>query len=70
MRPPRLFALCSAAALLAALSARFAAGDGASDKKDKVNDSVELKGAWFYDDLPGATAQAKKDGKPLLLVFR
>lgn len=26
--------------------------------------------SWVYDDLPAGFAQAKKTGKPLMIVFR
>ena len=29
-----------------------------------------LVGSWVYDDLDAGVAEAKKSGKPLLVVFR
>jgi hypothetical protein len=37
-------------------------------RDDRAN--VEEDGFWIYNDLPKATAEAKKSGKPLLIVFR
>lgn len=34
-----------------------------------LND-LEPKGAWAYNDLAAGFAEAKKSGKPLLVVFR
>ena len=31
---------------------------------------VDVQGAWIYNDLPAGYAEAKKTGKPLLVVFR
>ena len=31
---------------------------------------TEVQGDWIYDDLPAGFAQAKKSGKPMLIVFR
>lgn len=39
-------------------------------KLQRQLDDVELKGTWYYDDLDGAVAAAKDEGKPLLIVFR
>ena len=30
----------------------------------------ELVGTWIYDDLPAGYAEAKKSGKPLMVVLR
>ncbi len=40
------------------------------DELRKKLGDLELAGKWFYDDLDGAEAEAKKAGKPLLIVFR
>lgn len=37
-------------------------------RKDKQE--VESQGAWIYNDLPRGVEEAKKSGKPLLVVFR
>jgi hypothetical protein len=34
-----------------------------------LND-LEVKGPWLYNDLNEGFAEAKKSGKPLLVVFR
>lgn len=33
-------------------------------------DDIELKGSWYYEDLEGAKAEARKTGKPLFVVLR
>lgn len=35
------------------------------DKRD-----VSALGSWIYNDLDAAVAEAKRSGKPILLVFR
>jgi len=44
----------------------------ASDKEKlrKALGDVELAGPWIYDDVPAGFALARKNGKPLLVVFR
>jgi serine protease Do len=55
-------------ALLAAATLVHAQDNKEAIKKP-LND-VDLVGNWIYDDLPAAYAEAKKTGKPLLVVFR
>ena len=31
---------------------------------------ADLPGTWIYDDLNAGFAEAKKSGKPMLVVFR
>jgi hypothetical protein len=31
---------------------------------------TEVKGDWIYDDLDAGFAEAKKSGKPMMIVFR
>jgi hypothetical protein len=67
----RLFASTVLAALLAALAVSYLpAGDTPAEKRDKINDTAEIHKFWIYDDLPAAVAAAKRDNKPLLIVFR
>ncbi len=71
MRASRILVTVSAAAaIFATVHSLTGAGDAAADKKAKINDAVELSPAWVYDDLPAALAQAKKENKPVLAVFR
>ena len=45
----------------------------AEDRKERVlNDrkEVEASGAWIYNDLPKGFAEARRTGKPLLVVIR
>ncbi|MCB9951984.1 MAG: thioredoxin family protein [Planctomycetaceae bacterium] len=37
-------------------------------REDK--ERVEAEGFWMYNDIPGAIAEAKKSGKPILVVLR
>ena len=50
----------------------LAAAGGSQDPgplQKSLND-LEVKGPWVYNDLPAGFAEAKKTGKPLLIVFR
>ena len=41
--------------------------------KDELRDTLRddaPKGAWIYDDLDAGLAEAKKSGKPLLVLVR
>ncbi|MBC7874461.1 MAG: thioredoxin family protein, partial [Ferruginibacter sp.] len=61
--------LLSFAVLLAALAP--AAAQNPREKKvrdDRVK--VEADGFWIYNDLPKATAEAKRTGKPLVVALR
>ena len=43
------------------------------DRDTKVHNDrkvVQATGLWIYNDLPRGIAEAKKTGKPLLIVFR
>jgi serine protease Do len=65
----RTLSLFSLFALYFSLIAPIAA----QDRETKVrNDrkSVEEAGRWIYNDLPQGIAEAKKTGKPLLVIFR
>ena len=45
----------------------------AQDRETKVRNDrkdVEEAGRWIYNDLPKGIAEAKKTGKPLLVIFR
>jgi len=56
----------AAAGLIAAL-ALFA------QDKEKLRTALkdaEVKGDWIYDDLDAGFAEAKKSGKPMMIVFR
>lgn len=50
-----------------------AAAAHAEDRREKVlkdKPNVEAAGEWIYNDLPAGIAEAKKSGKPLLVVLR
>jgi len=41
--------------------------------KEKVREALkdtDLVGTWIYDDLDAGIAEAKKSGKPMMIVFR
>jgi len=58
-------------ALLAAALALGASTEGAQDRADGfAKDRNELVGNWIYNDLSAGYTEAKKSGKPLLVVFR
>jgi hypothetical protein len=45
------------------------AADAKSDLRDKLMDKF-VQGPWIYDDLDAGFAEAKKSGKPMLVVLR
>ena len=58
---------------LAALAALLCAGGGQDPKKEQLRTALKddaVKGDWIYDDLNAGYAEAKKSGKPMLVVFR
>lgn len=57
-------------ALAAASIALVLAQDDSKERLKKSLKDVELVGTWIYDDLEGGLAEARKCGKPLLVVFR
>ena len=45
----------------------------APQDKEKLRTALkdtEVKGDWIYDDLDAGFAEAKKSGKPMMIVFR
>ena len=65
--------LAIAAACLAFLPAPSAVEGAAPQDKEKLRAGLkdtEVKGDWIYDDLNAGFAQAKKSGKPMMVVFR
>ncbi len=63
--------LLAYAALAGACLAAAALG-GQDPKKEKLKADLkdDIAGAWIYDDLPAGFAEAKRSGKPMLVVFR
>ena len=46
---------------------------GAEDRRERVlkdRTEVQGRGDWVYNDLPQGIEEAKRTGKPLLVVFR
>ena len=66
--------LAAVVAFAAALGAAVAlAQEKKQDREAKVRAdkaTVEAAAKWIYDDLPRGVEEAKKSGKPLLVVFR
>lgn len=48
----------------------LAAPTGDKDKLREALDDKMLVGPWIYDDLDAGYAEAKRTGKPLLVVLR
>jgi len=43
---------------------------GGNEELRKTLKDADLVGTWIYDDINGGYAEAKKSGKPMLVVFR
>ena len=43
--------------------------DATQRLKERLND-LDPVGSWFYDDFDAASVEAKRSGKPLMIVFR
>ncbi len=43
---------------------------GQDNPLQKALKDVDVQGEWIYNDLPKGYAEAKKTGKPMLVVFR
>ncbi len=59
----------TAAVLLLMLVSGPLAADEKQELREKLKDAV-VKGDWIYDDAAAGFAEAKKTGKPLLVVLR
>ncbi len=57
-------------ARLFAQSNAAVSGRGNTKLKEQLQEHGKIADFWIYDDLDLGFAQAKKTGKPLLLVFR
>ena len=66
----KLWNTACAAVVLGGAGMTFAAPDAAKDDLRKNLKDGELVGSWVYDDLGAGFAEARKAGKPLLVVFR
>jgi hypothetical protein len=55
-------------AVLALLAAR--PQEGEKDRLRRALGDNDLVGTWVYDDLEAGCSEAKKSGKPMLVVFR
>ena len=69
----RLSIFCRAYALPAGLLLTTWAATAAEDRRERVlKDRAEFqtRSDWVYNDLPKGIEEAKRTGKPLLVVFR
>ena len=57
------------ASAIAASAPPLPADSGKEELRKSLKD-IDLAGAWIYDDVEQGFAEAKKTGKPLLIVFR
>lgn len=56
---------------LSELSSSNRAQQGGRDLDAQLKkDRADLAGQWFYEDMSAGFAEAKRTGKPLLIVFR
>ena len=55
---------------LGVLAALLAAPQQDKDQLRRELRDTDLAGAWIYDDLDAGYAEARKSGKPMLVVFR
>ncbi|GEM_PF-4210409 len=42
---------------------------GKAELREELDD-LELRGRWYYEDLPGAMQEARRTGKPLFVLLR
>ena len=69
MAPSKLRLLISLA-LAATACAGIAAFAGSSNEQLQKDLGDDIVGEWHYDDIPGAISDAKRSGRPLMVVFR
>lgn len=58
---------------MAAVAAMLCAGGPQDPRKEQLRVALKddaVKGDWVYDDINAGYAEAKKSGKPMLVVFR
>jgi len=55
---------------VAAMSVVGMAQNKRDDAVRKDRETVEPAGKWIYNDLPRGLAEAKRSGRPVLVVFR
>ena len=60
----------TAITVLAVLAAAWGGQDPAKLKLKEALKDTEVSDGWIYDDLGAGYAEAKKSGKPMLVVFR
>jgi hypothetical protein len=53
-----------------AILALVALQQGPKEQLRTALKDTEVQGAWIYDDLDAGFAEAKKTGRPMLVVFR
>ena len=57
-------------AVLSALTARAAATQERDRQLQQSLNDTHVHSSWIYNDLDAGFAEAKRTGKPLLIVFR
>ena len=57
-------------ALALLLAAAVLIAEDRVEKKKRIAKDIAVDEAWVYDDLDQAVAIAKREGKPIFLVFR
>ena len=50
--------------------AAFSLQDGSKESLKAALKDTDLPATWIYDDVSAGFAEAKKSGKPMLVVFR
>ena len=55
---------------IVAMAALAALQQGPKEQLKTALKDSEVQGAWIYDDVDAGFAEAKKSGKPMLVVFR
>jgi len=58
------------AGLVAACIGAAAPQDGSKESLKTALKDTDLPASWIYDDINGGFAEARKSGKPMLVVFR
>ena len=68
--PPILFRTIALAATVLFVALTASAAEDRRERVLKDRAEVQARGDWVYNDLPQGIAEAKRTGKPLLVVFR
>jgi serine protease Do len=66
----RTFAACSVFLFSLHVSGEYARAEDRAERVHKDLKDFTSEGRWIYNDLPKGFEEAKKSGKPLLVVLR